>query len=444
MRKKVFCLVFVFIFCLSSSLSFAQFFDSYAYDDFSDISVINTQSYPYVNGNWTVQFKTYGVYDLKITAVNGTVFGVDLDVLDIRCLDKSFDYVTYENSVFVKDYFCDSEGYFVSKVSTQGKHDLEFIFGYDMDYAHNLATLSSCGTLSTANEVYVLNQNVNSAGTCFTIIANNVTLDCNGYTISYSQSSTGYGIDNSGGYNSVNVKNCNIIQGGDYDNSYGIYYVNSVNGNGFNGAVLGKYGRSYRGIVDHSGQMRIEELLDNEWVVLAAGDMEAGRSRGMVLFKFMNVDHQLILEFGGRKVKYDLGRGSKDAGQKKMGILPEVKIVGAGKLKLSHMGVFRDIYYMDEDAERAREGEAFSLGEDEYFVCGDNSPISQDARVWGMDGVGNNGKVYRKGTVPRDYLVGKAFFVYWSEAFRPFENLLPVIPNVGQIGFIYGGSDAEL
>ena len=45
--------------------------------------------------------------------------------------------------------------------------------------------VSSCQTLSTANTVYTLTQNVSSNGTCFTITANNVTLDGQGYQVTY-------------------------------------------------------------------------------------------------------------------------------------------------------------------------------------------------------------------------------------------------------------------
>jgi len=75
---------------------------------------------------------------------------------------------------------------------------------------------------------------------------------------------------------------------------------------------------------------------------------------------------------------------------------------------------------------------------------------------------------YRTGTVPRDYLVGKAFFVYWPSGFEfPWPKSLkrsllinsrgnlPVriihaivtlrwIPNVGQMRFIYGGSSKKI
>ena len=55
--------------------------------------------------------------------------------------------------------------------------------------------IDDCGTLNTTNGVYALTNNVNSTGTCFNISANNVTLDCQGYTINYSSdgSVAGYG-----------------------------------------------------------------------------------------------------------------------------------------------------------------------------------------------------------------------------------------------------------
>lgn len=47
------------------------------------------------------------------------------------------------------------------------------------------ANLTSCGTLSTANTTYVLQNNVTANGTCFTVAANNVVLDLNGKTVTY-------------------------------------------------------------------------------------------------------------------------------------------------------------------------------------------------------------------------------------------------------------------
>ena len=81
----------------------------------------------------------------------------------------------------------------------------------------------------------------------------------------------------------------------------------------------------------------------------------------------------------------------------------------------------------------------FLLGPDEFFVCGDNSMDSFDSRCWASDGKGNNHKTFSQGVVPREHLVGKAFFLYWGDAFRPFENTLPLIPNFSEMKRIYGG-----
>ena len=89
-------------------------------------------------------------------------------------------------------------------------------------------------------------------------------------------------------------------------------------------------------------------------------------------------------------------------------------------------------------------GKPFSIGEDEFFVCGDNSPHSYDSRKWYDPGKGNKGKSYAAGIVPRDYLMGKAFFLYWGDAYKPLGSTLPIIPNFSEMKVIYGGSDDEL
>jgi len=45
--------------------------------------------------------------------------------------------------------------------------------------------ISSCQTLGNTGTTYVLESNVSAAGTCFTVTANNVTLDLNGHTVTY-------------------------------------------------------------------------------------------------------------------------------------------------------------------------------------------------------------------------------------------------------------------
>jgi len=78
-------------------------------------------------------------------------------------------------------------------------------------------------------------------------------------------------------------------------------------------------------------------------------------------------------------------------------------------------------------------------------VLGDNSPNSEDGRWWDSSGIGNNGLRYEAGIVPRDYLVGKAVFVYWPSGFQcelgRFKSIFAIIPDIGQMRFIYGGKE---
>ena len=73
---------------------------------------------------------------------------------------------------------------------------------------------------------------------------------------------------------------------------------------------------------------------------------------------------------------------------------------------------------------------------DEYFVLGDNSPHSKDARMWGYHAPTLR-PGYADGTVPRYNMIGKAFFVYWPGGFRlPLLKRLSIVPNVGRMRLI--------
>ena len=87
----------------------------------------------------------------------------------------------------------------------------------------SVVNIDDCETLDTADTIYILNQNVSSSGTCFSIAAHNVTLDCDGFTINYSSSSEGYGIDDSEGYDNLTITDCVIRQTSNMDNSPTIY-----------------------------------------------------------------------------------------------------------------------------------------------------------------------------------------------------------------------------
>ena len=229
------------------------------------------------------------------------------------------------------------------------------------------------------------------------------------------------------------------------------FYCRSAGAQGSIGASLSKYQTTYKAWVDLTGEMVITKNEGNgRTTELARKSIKPPAINKPTLVKFANVDHQLIFQFGSEKLTYDLGRDSKDAGRIREDIPPRLEIFGSGKLTLSHVAVFRDIHYTTPQyangPERRAIDKPFTLGEDEYFVLGDNSPNSADSRLWRREGLANKGlSPYRVGIVPRDYLVGKALFVYWPSGFRPFPQFpIRIIPNIGQMRFIYGGSNEKL
>jgi hypothetical protein len=119
------------------------------------------------------------------------------------------------------------------------------------------------------------------------------------------------------------------------------------------------------------------------------------------------------------------------------------------KCELTHVSLWRDTYYTQRDAwkrpikwasPRERpfaESGPIELGDDEYFVMGDNSPSSSDARYW-EHGVHLSSEELdvKAGRVPGRFLLGRAFFVYWPAGFRPTEKMPGMVPNFGEMRFI--------
>jgi len=226
------------------------------------------------------------------------------------------------------------------------------------------------------------------------------------------------------------------------------FYVKSSDSFGRVGISLSKYETLYQAWVDSDGQMVICSISNGRKRELKSQPIPFNRLKKPRLLRFANVDHRLIFECGSEKMVYDMGGDPEGAGPRETDNRPGIKIFGSGELTVSHIAIFKDIYYTSsklgngESTGRATEGRPFTLGKDEFFVLGDNSPNSEDGRWWDLPGKGNNGITFRKGVVPRDYLVGKALFVYWPSGFKPFKGFpFGIIPNVGKLRFIYGGSE---
>ncbi len=99
------------------------------------------------------------------------------------------------------------------------------------NYTLNMYLVSDCQTLSTAGTTYYLNQSISNdtiTGDCMIVSAQNITLDCQGYSIASIQNFSGV---YSNQYNTT-IRNCNVTMGGSSGSNtgaIGIEYVQGAN-----------------------------------------------------------------------------------------------------------------------------------------------------------------------------------------------------------------------
>ncbi len=137
-------------------------------------------------------------------------------------------------------------------------------------------------------------------------------------------------------------------------------------------------------------------------------------------------------------------------------ITPEVSIeVRGSAVTLHRVEVDRDIFYSDHNQNqpargslRSRQGLApqpVELGPDHFFCLGDNSPLSLDSRYWKdpegwiehrmfTDWIAQDKEA--GGLVPRDLMMGRAFFVYFPAPYGLDSKARGFIPNFGDMRFI--------
>lgn len=179
------------------------------------------------------------------------------------------------------------------------------------------------------------------------------------------------------------------------------------------------------------------------------------RGPGSHRVRFANVDDQLVLWVDGKPLDFDgrfgpLGNNvptDEDLRPARLGSRDAA-------LRFTDIRVLRDVYYIaqrhhgdDRDIPRSLtdpeswehfdfDGSLavhFRLDADQFLVLGDNSPQSQDSRLWpGVDEKGNPEYYVR-----RDLLIGKAVFIYWPHGVRVFPSLwFPFYPNFGRMGLV--------
>lgn len=113
-----------------------------------------------------------------------------------------------------------------------------------------------------------------------------------------------------------------------------------------------------------------------------------------------------------------------------------------GPMTVCRLALSRDIYYQPASAgavaaRGAHHDNLVNLDHDQYFMCGDNSPNSEDSRYWtehNMDPWVRTLIDPTPGVVNRDLIVGKAFVVYFP---APLDGGPILAPDFGRVRWIW-------
>ena len=134
--------------------------------------------------------------------------------------------------------------------------------------------------------------------------------------------------------------------------------------------------------------------------------------------------------------------------------LPAVNLGVRGQAVVREIELDRDIYYTGRDprsrmglgvleqVEGGLRGSAVTIGPDQFFCVGDNSPYSHDSRFWDQINpwiefrmFDDQRQVY--GMVPRKMMMGREFFVYFPAPLSTGPPVSLPVPNFGQMRFIH-------
>jgi signal peptidase I len=151
-----------------------------------------------------------------------------------------------------------------------------------------------------------------------------------------------------------------------------------------------------------------------------------------VLLEASVVDHRLAVSLNGQPVFASLDYDDPATGP--MGDESPIALgVRGGAMTVADLKIYRDVYYTSTLGASPRRprgvSEPYRLRDDEYFVLGDNSPVSNDSRFWAASPV-----------VPRSMFLGKPFLVHLPGqvvALEVFGRSVYWVPDPRRIRYIH-------
>ena len=182
-------------------------------------------------------------------------------------------------------------------------------------------------------------------------------------------------------------------------------------------------GERFEALLHFDGdRLRYDVLRGERPISGSAGEIPHAAGRWLVEVSL--IDRQFLLAIDGRTV---VRRPFEQIEQVDSPPVPSstplaIGVQGLG-VSVDRLRVYRDVYYTQPIGLASRG--VVRLGMDEYYVLGDNSPVSADSRHW-PDG----------GAVEANLLVGKPLAAISSLQFAPFPAWRFTVPNPAGIRYI--------
>ncbi|MCC6240312.1 MAG: hypothetical protein IT448_08450 [Phycisphaerales bacterium] len=166
----------------------------------------------------------------------------------------------------------------------------------------------------------------------------------------------------------------------------------------------------------------------------------------------LKIDDQTVLQTTPAQYAPDTARLLSEFHAGLTAPAPMVEIAASNQqAQIQHLSLWHDIFYINQSNSHSLLWAVPSQfpnhvvhlndtpGREEYFVLGDNSPISWDARYW-SDPVSLPAEdlpLVEAGRVPQRFLLGRAFFVYWPAGYAFLQGSPALVPNFGEMRFIH-------